>query len=127
MARAKAKIDWSRIEKMAMAGANGQQIAAAIGIHYNTLDRRCKLEQKCDFSEYLQEKREKGNELLLRKQFDVAMSGEKTMLVWLGKQRLAQSDKQHSDIKMDVEHGVSKQALERIAELMDNFIKVSKK
>ena len=98
MARTKANIDWERVEKMAMAGAKGQQIAAAIGVHYNTLDKRSKEDLKCDFSEFLQTKREKGNELLLRKQYDVAMTGDKTMLVWLGKQRLGQSERQQTDI-----------------------------
>ena len=97
MARTKAPIDWDRVEKMAMAGANGVQIAAALGIHYNTLDKRSKEDLKCDFSEYLTTKREKGNERLLRKQYDIAMGGDKTMLVWLGKQRLGQADKSHYD------------------------------
>lgn len=97
MARTKIEIDWDRIEKMAMAGANGQQIAAAIGVHYDTLVNRFKENDNSDFSQYLATKREKGNELLLRKQFDVAMSGDKTMLVWLGKQRLNQTERQAID------------------------------
>ena len=97
MPRTKIPIDWTRVEKMAMAGASGVQIAAAIGIHYNTLAERYKADNKHDFSEYLATKREKGNELLLRKQYDVAMSGDKTMLVWLGKQRLGQTERQAID------------------------------
>lgn len=96
MPRTPANIDWTRIEKMAIAGSNGQQIAAAIGVHYDTLADRCKAEKPdgiSEFSEYLRTKREKGNDLLLRKQFDIAMSGDKTMLVWLGKQRLNQTEK----------------------------------
>ena len=97
MGRKKVEIDWERVEKMAMAGANGVQIASALGIHYDTLADRHKAEQKTDFSDYLTTKREKGNELLLRKQYDVAMTGDKTMLVWLGKQRLGQSEKSQHD------------------------------
>ena len=98
MPRTKIPIDWTRVEKMAMAGASGVQIAAAIGVHYDTLVNRYKEDNSSDFSEYLTTKREKGNELLLRKQYDVAMSGDKTMLVWLGKQRLGQSEKQQTDV-----------------------------
>jgi hypothetical protein len=98
MARTKVNIDWERIEKMAMAGANGQQIAAAIGVHYDTLVNRYKETHSSDFSQYLQAKREKGNELLLRKQYEIAMTGDRTMLVWLGKQRLGQREKQDTDI-----------------------------
>ena len=98
MARTKANIDWDRVEKMAMAGGNCKQISAAIGIHYNTLANRCKEDLNCDFSEYLQTKKEKGNELLLRKQFDLAMQGDRGMLIWLGKQRLGQREKSDWDV-----------------------------
>jgi hypothetical protein len=97
----KIHIDWERIEKMAMAGSNGQQISAAIGIHYDTLVNRCRTDLPDDiseFSEYLRSKREKGNDLLLRKQYDIAMGGDKTMLIWLGKQRLGQSEKMQQDV-----------------------------
>ena len=46
-----------------------------------------------NFSSYLAEKRAHGNSLLRAKQYEIAMSGDKTMLVWLGKNRLEQSDK----------------------------------
>lgn len=93
MGRKKININWERIEEMAMAGANGQQISASIGIHYNTLVNKCKAEKKCDFSEYLHEKKQKGNRLLFEKQFELAKKGDRAMLIWLGKQRLDQSDK----------------------------------
>ena len=93
MPRTKIPIDWDRVEKMAMAGANGVQIAAALGIDYDTLAGRYKEDNKQVFSEYLTTKREKGNELLLRKQYDIAMSGDKTMLIWLGKQRMGQKER----------------------------------
>ena len=94
MGRNKIQIKWSKVESMAMAGANGKQIAAALGIHYDTLVTACKRDNNSDFSDYLYTKREKGNNLLLAKQYDVAMNGDRGMLIWLGKQRLDQSDKQ---------------------------------
>jgi len=95
MARTKATIDWNRIEHMAIAGSNGVQIAAAIGIDYDTLVNRFhdEISHNSDFSDYLQQKRQKGNDMLLRKQFEVALEGDRTMLIWLGKQRLDQSEK----------------------------------
>lgn len=93
MGRKKVNIDWKKIENMAVAGCNGQQIAAAVGIHYNTLFKRCKEDNKCEISEYLQTKKEKGNNLLIQKQFDIALKGDRAMLIWLGKNRLGQSDK----------------------------------
>jgi len=40
----------------------------------------------------LTEQKQKGNSFLLGKQYQVAMGGNTTMLIWLGKQRLAQTD-----------------------------------
>lgn len=91
--RKKISIDWERVEQMAMAGGNGQQISASLGIHYDTLVNACLREKKTNFSEYLLSKRQKGNQLLFEKQFELAKKGDRAMLIWLGKQRLDQSDK----------------------------------
>lgn len=94
--RKKVEISWMRVDKALIAGASGVQVAAMLGVHYNTLAAKCKEEKKCDFSEYLRQKREKGNEMLLSKQFEEAMAGDRGMLIWLGKQRLNQSDKREN-------------------------------
>ncbi|HLY69206.1 MAG TPA: hypothetical protein VKR53_05725 [Puia sp.] len=92
-------IDWKQVENMLMAGCSGIQIAAVIGVHPMTLYERCKKDQKCDFTDFLCEKREKGNAALLGKQYEIAMKGDKTMLVWLGKNRCNQADKWESKIE----------------------------
>jgi hypothetical protein len=94
MGRKKISIDWHDVDMMLEAGCLGTEIAAALGIHYNTLYERCKIENNCDFSEYLTQKRASGDRLLKMKQFQVAMTGDKAMLIWLGKQRLNQTEKQ---------------------------------
>jgi len=91
--RKKIIIDWDKIDNYLMSGSNGIQVAAMIGIHYNTLVNKCKEEKKCDFSDYLQQKKEKGNNLLKAMQYKLAMNGDRGMLIWLGKNRLDQSDK----------------------------------
>ena len=98
MGRTKIDIDWGRVEEMAIKGANGAQIAGALGVHYDTLVNRFKEDNTSDFSKYLTTKKEKGNQLLHEKQWEVAMTGDKTMLVWLGKQRLGQTERQQTDI-----------------------------
>lgn len=92
--RPKKKIDWNIVDKLLEADCEGTEIAAYLGMHPNVLYERCKKEKKCNFSEYLQEKKAKGNSLLKVKQYELAMKKDKTMLVWLGKQRLGQKDKQ---------------------------------
>lgn len=113
--RPRIKIKWDIVDKYLMAGCSGVQIAASMGICIDTLYDRCVLENKVSFSSYSLEKYEKGNASLFAKQFSVAMEGDKTMLVWLGKQRLKQKDKIHQDIE-------SKQQISQLAimELPDN-------
>jgi hypothetical protein len=91
--RPKAIIDWDKVGKMLEAGATAEGIAATIGCDRDTLYNRCKSDLNQDFSAFSQERKAKGDELLRAKQFQVAMSGDKTMLVWLGKNRLKQTDK----------------------------------
>jgi len=100
MARPKTDIDWKTVDKLLEADCEGTEIAAYLGIVPNTLYRRCETDHKVIFSKYLQEKKAKGNSLLKVKQFDKAMSGDRTMLVWLGKQRLSQSDKTQQSIEI---------------------------
>ena len=96
--RPKVEIDWDRVGKMLEAGATAEGVAATIGCDRDTLYVRCKGDLKQDFSAFRQEKVSKGDELLRTKQFQVAMSGDKTMLIWLGKQRLGQTEKQQTEL-----------------------------
>lgn len=100
MARPKANIDWNKVARMLEAGCGGTEVAATLGIHPNTLYRVCEKENKVSFSDYSATKRASGDRLLRVKQFEIAMTGDKTMLVWLGKQRLGQAEK--SEVKSEV-------------------------
>jgi AraC-like DNA-binding protein len=85
MARPKKEVDPEMIEKLATVGCTIEQIAAVLGVSKDLLHRR--------FNTALRSGREKGNAALHKKQYQVAMSGNVGMLVWLGKQRLGQTDK----------------------------------
>lgn len=91
--RPRAIIDWDKVDKFLIAGCSGVEIAGYFGIHYDVLYKYCRIEKEMNFSSYLTSKKAKGNSLLRAKQYEIAMSGDKTMLVWLGKNRLEQSDK----------------------------------
>jgi hypothetical protein len=98
--RPKANIDWKTVDGLLKAGCTGTEIAAHLGIHPNTLYERCTEVHNCDFSDYLQAKREAGDALLKAAQFQKAVQEkDNTMLVWLGKQRLEQKDKKELDHK----------------------------
>ncbi len=92
--RPKAAIDWDNVGEMLRCGADVRSIAVSLGISPDTLYVRSKQDNKLDFSAFSQQKRAQGNDLLRQKQFEVAMSGSVSMLIWLGKNRLGQTDKQ---------------------------------
>lgn len=74
------------VYKLAQIGCTNKEIADIVGVSHDTLTRRCENE--------LEEGRAFGRMSLRRKQWEVALSGNVTMLIWLGKQQLGQSDKQ---------------------------------
>jgi hypothetical protein len=90
-------IDWEKVDRLIEAGCSGHEIAPAIGISSDTLYERCVLEKGMTYSDYSSKLRAKGDGLLKAKQFQLAMSGNPAMLVWLGKNRLGQKDKVQSD------------------------------
>ncbi len=85
MARPKKQIDPKQVESLALINCTTAEMAAVIGCSSDTLERR--------FAAIIKEGREKGRMSLKRKQFQAAMSGNTTMLIWLGKQLLGQTDK----------------------------------
>lgn len=91
--RKKIELPFNRIDSALEAGANGVQVAAMLGVHPETLYNYVKEHKKIDFSAYLMEKRQKGNYKLLDAQYKQALQGDRGLLIWLGKQRLDQSDK----------------------------------
>src|SRR4030095_5164497 len=81
-----ADIDSKQIEMLASKFWNNTEIAAFIGCCTKTLTNR--------FSNNLTKGRESGKARLRDWQLKAAQSGNVTMLIWLGKQYLSQSDKQ---------------------------------
>lgn len=92
-------IDWKKVEKMCHAQCTEREIAATIGVDVNTLSaaiRRTFSQTFADFSEYFAAKRIVGLQSLRSKQYQLAIKGDRTMLIWLGKQHLSQRDKMES-------------------------------
>jgi len=101
MGRPRSKIDWKKVDNLLKAQCDGTVIAGMLGIHYNTFYLAVEHKFKIGFSEYSAAKKTEGKEILRAKQYQVAMEGDKTMLVWLGKQYLGQKDKQVSEIEFN--------------------------
>lgn len=73
------------VQKMAMSGASDKEIATLLGI-----DRKQMVAEAKTALEY---GRTVYRFLLHQRQFGAAMAGDRTMLVWLGKQKLGQMDR----------------------------------
>jgi hypothetical protein len=84
--RPKLEIDGELVEKLAGIGCPNKEIAAIVGCSVDTLDRH--------FADVIAKGRENGKTRLRKKQIEVALAGNVTMLIFLGKNMLGQADKQ---------------------------------
>jgi len=84
MTRPLKKVDAEQVEKLAGFHCSLAEIASVVGCSVDTLERR--------FAEVIKKGREQGKASLRRRQFELAMAGNPTMLIWLGKQNLGQRD-----------------------------------
>ncbi len=92
MGRPRIIIDWDFVNALCKIQCIGKEIAGALGISYDTLQRGCKREHKQTFAEYFRQKRKAGYPDLRRWQWEAAERGNVTMLIWLGKQYLGQKN-----------------------------------
>lgn len=89
---------WDQLDAL-IVWASQEYCAEKLGISADSLARRLK-EKGFSFAEYKKQKQEPMRINLLKKQYDVAMSGNVSMLIWLGKQHLGQSDKQDQNLSV---------------------------
>ena len=87
------KLDEAQIEELASFGLSDLEIAATAGISARTLKR--------NHADLIERGHHRRNGSIRRKQYEVAMSGNATLLIWLGKQFLGQSDKIETTDKTD--------------------------
>ncbi len=89
--RPRIEIDLTQVERLATIQCTDEEIACVLGVSYNTITRR-----KADdpaFVEALEAGRGKGRATLRRLQWQRAQGGSDTMLIWLGKNVMGQTDK----------------------------------
>ena len=108
MARPKLKIDEEQVMKLAAINCSYAEMAAVLDCDESTLTRR--------FAQAIQKGRENGKMSLKRKQFELAMSGNVTMLIWLGKQTLGQTDKMTMELSKVPTEALVEEARKRIAD-----------
>ncbi len=95
MPKAKAKVDPEQIEKLASIGCTVEEMALVVGCSKDTLERR--------FMGNIEKGRVSLKVSLRRKQVKLALDGNPTMLVWLGKQLLNQKDRSKTESEQTIE------------------------
>ena len=92
MGRPKIHIDQSQFEKLCNILCTLDDIAGFFDCSQDTIERWCKATYSETFADVYKKKSAVGRVSLRRKQFEVAMSGDRSLLIWLGKQQLGQRD-----------------------------------
>ena len=87
---------WDQLDAL-IVWSDESYCAERLGINRDTLAARIKERTGLSFSAYKNEKKEAMRTNLRKKQYDVAMAGNVSMLIWLGKNELGQKDKLESD------------------------------
>jgi hypothetical protein len=77
-------VDPEEVTRLAAMWCTYKEMAEWFGIHADTL--------KFNFETEIAQGRSRTKQALRRKQIDMALAGDKTMLIWLGKNILQQSD-----------------------------------
>lgn len=99
------------VEDLAGVGLTAPEIAAIVGSSQDTVER--------NFAESLKRGRENCKASIKRTQFDVGVNGKNvTMLIWLGKQYLGQTDKVEQKI---IESSLVEQAKAHLRTVRDNL------
>jgi hypothetical protein len=116
MGRPKIEINQEDFEKLSALLCTLDDISSWFKCSPDTIERWCKRTYEETFAEAHKKHAGKGRISLRRKQYEVAMKGNVTMLIWLGKQHLGQADKQETKQHVNV-------SSDEVNNIVDWFIK----
>lgn len=89
-------VDWNKVDDLLTAGCTGAEVAAYFDMHPRTFCIKVEDKYGMTFTAYSAEKKANGEALLRAHQYAKALGytkeGDNTLLIWLGKQRLNQSE-----------------------------------
>jgi len=89
---AKIQVDRDKLLALAQINCTHSEIASVLGMDLRTLQRR--LAEDPELVTIIEKGREEGKASLRRAQWKSALAGDRTMMIWLGKNTLGQSDNQ---------------------------------
>lgn len=101
MSRPEIPIDWDKVDHLLKAGCLGTEVAAVFGMHCETFYDRVVKKHGIGFTEFMQQKRSSGDSVIRSKQYEKALEGSETMLIWLGKNRLGQRNEDKLSLVTD--------------------------
>ena len=118
MPRPLKEIDAKQFEKLCGLQCTKLEICGWFDITDKTLENWCKRTYGKGFSETFEEKRAAGKISLRRAQYELALKGNATMLIWLGRNYLGQSEDVtvKANVALD-DDGLSKSLREMAEEL----------
>lgn len=116
MARPLKQIDEKTVFELAKILCTMKEIATIVGCSVDTLENR--------FSDTIKSAQDHGRSSLRRWQYHAAEKGNTTMLIWLGKQWLGQSDKQEIQTKdVTVQQAMEQQLESRLTGIIQQVSK----
>lgn len=87
------EIKWDNFDKLCVMQCTKQEIATFFECSDDTINRACKREKHMTFAAYFDQKRQNGKISLRRKMYEMALAGDRVMLIWLSKNYLGMSEK----------------------------------
>lgn len=93
MGRPPKPFDKASFEKLCELSCTKEEVAAFFSMSEDTVERKVYAEYEETFAVVYKRFQGIGNQSLRRMQLQAAQKGNVTMLIWLGKQRLGQADK----------------------------------
>ena len=99
--RPRREFDLRQVEELARLGCTEEDMAAVLGVSVDTIQRRKRTSE--EFCGAIKRGQAATRNSLRRLQLKKALDGNVTMLIWLGKQLLGQSDRQSTLLGQDTE------------------------
>jgi len=95
--RPRIEIDIEQLKNLVRIQCTAEECAIVLCVDADTINARLKDAGEKTFSEFYKRYAEEGKTSLRRAQWKLALEGNPTMLIWMGKQILGQTDKQAVD------------------------------
>ena len=120
MARPRKEIDRKQFESLCGLQCTKEEICDFFELTDKTLDRWCRETYESSFSDVFKQKRGLGKISLRRAQYETALKGNTSLLIWLGKQYLGQTENVIVGIDKPKQDDALTAALKEEARRMEN-------